>query len=72
MGSIKSDMVGTAGTDAELRAQRTLEAAKRLMAPTGQASAPSVEHELREYMQELRLKADGRARSLASRVGGKI
>jgi len=51
---------------AELRAQRTLQAAEQLVAQPGSIPPMSVEHELREYMREMKLKSYGHAGSLLS------
>ncbi|CAM4100603.1 hypothetical protein [Bordetella muralis] len=62
-------------TSAEARAQRTLQAAERLLAkPTPAApaaAAASAEHQLREYMQEMSLTRYGHAGALLSRLYGK-
>lgn len=51
---------------AELRAQRTLQAAKKLMSQPGKIPPVSAEQELFEYMRQMKLKSYGHAGSLLS------
>ncbi|OZI48768.1 hypothetical protein [Bordetella genomosp. 4] len=58
-------------TAAEARAQRTLQAAERLLAEPTPSAPASAEHQLREYMQEMSLTRYGHASALLSRLYGK-
>lgn len=50
----------------ELRAQRTLQAAGKLMRQPGQVPPASAEQELLDYMREIKRKSYGHAGSLLS------
>lgn len=74
IGSANPGWIDDLPTPAEARAQRTLQAAERLLVkptPAAPAAPVSAEHQLREYMQEMSLTRYGHAGALLTRLYGK-
>lgn len=74
VGNGNSEWPGNVTSAAEARAQRTLQAAERLLAPPAPDTPDtpvSAEHQLREYMQEMSRTRYGHAGTLISELYSK-